>query len=58
MVKISKLIDMAASKLGITNAGEALRPEDADIFLTQLKFDLYEMSIRFFGAKSYRETIS
>ena len=51
MVKISKILDMAASKLGIVNSGEALRPEDADLFLTQLKFDLYEMSIRYFGAK-------
>lgn len=58
MVKISKILDMAASKLGIVNSGEALRPEDADLFLTQLKFDLYEMSIRYFGAKCYDETVN
>lgn len=58
MEKISKILDKAASKLGMVNAGEALRPEDANLFLDQLKYNLYEMSIRFFGAKCYDYTVS
>lgn len=57
MEKISKILDKAASKLGVINAGEALRPEDAQVFLDQLKYNLYEMSIRWFGAKVYDYTI-
>ena len=58
MEKISKILDKAASKLGVINAGEALRPEDAQVFLDQLKYNLFEMSIRWFGAKVYDYTVS
>lgn len=57
MEKISKILDKAASKLGLINAGEALRAEDAQVFLDQLKYNLFEMSIRWFGAKVYEYTV-
>lgn len=57
MVKISEIIDMAASRIGLINVGEALDAANSTRMLYLLKFTLDEMSIRFFGAKAYEKVI-
>lgn len=57
MIKISQIIDMAASRIGLINSGEALSPADSTLMLNLLKFTLDEMSIRFFGAIAYEKQI-
>lgn len=58
MKKISEIIDLVAGRIGVKQSGEALNADDSNTILQVLKYTLDEMSIRWFGAKTYEKTIT
>jgi len=57
MKKISEIIDLVSSRIGVKQSGEALDPDDANTILQVLKFTMDEVSIRWYGAKLYEKEI-